>query len=204
MNAALDSKTAELVAEAYKAPRVSAVQAKLAWEAESGVFIDLRTPGALTIDGFERIPAGSIAKSVSKIEEAAKTANTKDIYFLDFSGYQSSVAVNLLKESPQLNGYNLRVIDGGFGEWMNDNGPATATNPQLDAFLTKLRAETKTDTPNEPYLAQLISEFGIEVTPHEMLTYDEATNSVIENPLILSDSPINKETFAKFVNKFKL
>lgn len=182
---------------------MSAVAAKLAWEAEAGLFVDLRTAGSISVEGFERIPSSALAKSLSKIEEAAKAAGTKDIYFLDISGYQSAVAVNLLKSSPQFNGYNPRVIEGGLGEWIADNGPFTTTNSAAEAILSKLRAETENETRNEQFLTQFAAEMGIAPQQHDMLSLNEETLEVVENPLILSDS-VDIEAFRKFTQKMKL
>lgn len=199
----MEAKSEALLAEAAKATRVSAVAAKLAWESEAGLFVDLRTAGSISIEGFERIPSSALARSLAKIEESAKAAGTKDIYFLDISGYQSAVAVNLLKSSPQFSGYNARAIDGGLGEWIADNGPFTTTNAAAESILAKLRSETENETKNEQFLSQFAADMGIAPQAHDMLTLNEETNEVIENPLVLTDT-IDREAFRKFTQKIKL
>lgn len=196
-------KVESLLAAAARAPRVSAVAAKLAWEQETGVFVDLRTPGSISIEGFEKIPSSQFAKSLAKLEEAAKNAGTKDIYFLDLTGYQSAQAVNILSEFPQFAGYNARVIDGGLAEWIADNGPYATTNSEIDALLQKLRTEADSGAPNDQYLQQLAADMGITPPQHDMLVLEEGTNNVVENPLVINDFT-NQEAFRKFVQRTKL
>ena len=119
----LHAKSDALVAAAAKVPRVNAMAAKLAWEQEVGVFVDLRQSGTISIEGFERLPAATFAKSLTKLEEAVKRSQSKDIYFLDLTGYQSAQAVSMISSMPAFAGCNARVIDGGLSEWIADNGP---------------------------------------------------------------------------------
>lgn len=193
------------MAEAAAAPKVSAVAAKLAWEAESGLFVDLRTVGSISIEGFERIPSAQLMQSLKKLEDAAVEANTKDIYFLDSSGYLSAQAVLSLKAAPQFSGYNARAIEGGLGEWIADNGPFSVSNAAADDLLSKLRSEANNETRNEQFLQQFTSELGISPKPTDMLELDTETGAVKEVPLDLSpERLIDQAAFRKFTQKLKL
>lgn len=203
--AEVEAKSDELVAAAAKAPRVSAMAAKLAWEQEVGVFVDLRQAGTISIEGFERIPSAQFAKQLSKLEEAVKHSQSKDIYFLDLTGYQSAQAVSMLSQLPAFAGCNPRVIDGGLSEWIADNGPYATTNSEIDSLLQKLRAEADNPNRNEQFVKQFAGEIGVNPPEHEMLTLNEETNEVIENQVVInSEAFVDREAFRKFIQKVKL
>lgn len=191
------------LAASSKAARVSANDAKAAWEKESAVFVDLRTPGASPIEGFENIPLPQLGKKVTHLENIAKQANTKNIYFLDFSGHRSGMAVNMLNQLPQFKDYNVRAIDGGILSWVADNGPTEVNHPEIKALLAKLRAELEAEKPNEQLVTQLAQDMGITIPEHEMLIFDEATNDVIENPLVIGKL-VDSSVFGKWLEKIKL
>ena len=202
---ALEAKSDALVAAAAKAPRVSAVAAKLAWEKELGVFVDLRAVGTISIEGFERIPASQLARSLSKLEDALKHSQTKDIYFLDLTGFHSAQAVDIVSNSPAFAGCNPRVIDGGLSEWIADNGPYATTNAEIDGLLSKLRAEADNANRNEQFVKQFAAEIGVVPPEHDMLTLNEATNEVEENPVYIdAERFVDREAFRKFIQKVKL
>jgi len=206
-NCATDAATKPMVesllAKASRASKVSAVAAKIAWEKESGLFVDLRPAGSIAIEGFEKIPLSQLAKSLAKVEQAAKEASAKDIYFLDLSGYQSSEAVNLLAQYPQFAGYNVHAIEGGLNDWIADNGPYSVTNADVSSILDKLRAEVDSGKPNEHYINQVAADLGITPPTHEMLVMEEGGNDVIENPLVITDFN-DQEAFGKFVQRVRL
>jgi rhodanese-related sulfurtransferase len=198
----LNQQAATLADKARAAATVSAVSAKLAWEKEAGVFVDLReTVPKYTIDGFTRIPASQLAKQLSKIEEAAKAAGTKDIYFLDLTGYQSGNAVNLLQESPQFAGYNTRAIQGGMGEWLADDGPYTVSNPDVTALLQKLKDEAAAENFNDQYYSQVCAEAGLGAGEHQMLHLPEGSTEVQEVPFDpATDKSFNQTAFYRFMS----
>lgn len=208
MTAAINAEVNTLTQLAAKARKVSAVQAKLAWEKEQGVFVDLRVlDNSITLEGFERIPAAQLAKNAAKLTEAATAANTKDIYLIDATGFQSGLAAHTLSQLTALSGYNVQAIDGGLTSWLADNGPFKAGQPEVEALRTKILAEINAPAGQRNPQAghQILGEIGFTFPDHQLLSVDLQTNDVIEHlPDYEKLASVDQSLFQKWVNKMRL
>lgn len=200
---ALEAKANSLITKFAEVPSVSAVKAKLAWEKEAGLFVDVRATAPMLVQGFERIPLKELGKSLEKLIEAAKESGTKDIYFLDSSGFQAAQAAQLVRESPKMEGYNAFAIKGGILDWIDDAGPFSLANAEAQALRKKLRAEVETDKPNTSFIYQLAGEMGVNVPQHNFLSVSEEANEAVEHPLSIP-SLIDINAFNTYVKKLQL